>query len=533
MAYTAGNIGDQTGIGQGLAFVLPEGKTAAYAMQLAQTHAGQLQDMARQKLQLQVKAQEAYQKDFKNQELPKAFAPFDKELNDRQNKWLQDGAKIYATTGKNPYNDPDFIARHNTDILTPASKSLELGQNYTKLRAIAETDPANKYTKDSKQAIIDYQKQIEQKPFEALDKPLPQLVETPASADDLAKTLKATSIKTDDGRWETKGPDSSSHKAQAFAALLGDPKWHPLLQKYGYNPDLPDFGVYSDPKSPNGKRVWYTNPDFTGHMAQQILESPDDPKSKQILQALGIDPKVDSFASEKLQHAIADQNAAMGKAVTDISARKDAEVPTEKQRKLGEERLDLAERNYDLATQRLQFTKDKQDAKTYYAKNLSDRILSEEPGSGEELSAFYANHPNYGQPLVIKQLNDKNGNPLLGKREIVVPEKTKPNPNFTTVLPVSKINPPTVVSQKSYKVDIDYNKPYEAKAKLASVMKNVGIAVNSDKYMAPSPHQNKDLSPAKPYKASNGKTYSHDDLLKAGYTEEQIKKAISLGNLKQ
>lgn len=533
MAYTAGNIGDQTGIGQGLAFVLPEGKTAAYAMQLAQTHAGQLQDMARQKLQLQVKAQEAYQKDFKNQELPKAFAPFDKELNDRQNKWLQDGAKIYAATGKNPYNDPDFIARHNTDILTPASKSLELGQNYTKLRAISETDPTNKYTKESKQAIIDYQKYIEEHPFEALDKPLPQLVETPASADDLAKTLKATSIKTDDGRWETKGPDSSSHKAQAFAALLGDPKWHPLLQKYGYNPDLPDFGVYSEPKSLNGKRVWYTNPDFAEHQADLILGNPNgvdnqlanSPRNADILKSLGIEP-TDPWAREKLKHAIADQNAAMGKAVTDISARKDAEVPTEKQRKFGEERLDLAERNYDLATQRLQFTKDKQDAKTYYAKNLSDRILSEEPGSGEELSAFYANHPNYGKELAIGPVKD-------GKREIVVPEKTKPNPQFNPALPVSKINPPTVVSQKPYKVDIDYNKPYEAKAKLASVMKNVGIAVNADKYMAPSPHQNKDLSPAKPYKASNGKTYSHDDLLKAGYTEEQIKKAISLGNLKQ
>lgn len=526
MAYTAGNIGDQSGIGQGLAFVLPEGKTAAYAIQLAQTHAQQLQDVARQKLQLQVKAQEAYQKDFKNQELPKAFAPFDKEINDRQNKWLQDGAKIYATTGKNPYNDPDFIARHNTEILTPASKSLELGQNYTHIRSIAETDAANKYTKDSKQAIIDYQKQIEEHPFDALGKPLPQLVETPATVDDLVKTLKATSTKTDDGRLETKGPNSSSHKAQAFSALLGDPKWHPLLKQYGYNPDLPDFGVYSDPKSNTGKRVWYTNPTFTDHMADQILETPDDPKSKQILQTLGIDPAVDKFAKEKLQHAIADQNAAMGKAVSDIATRKDAEVPVEQQRKFGEERLDLAERNYDLAAERLKFTKEKQDAKTYYARNLSERILNEEPGSGEELSAFYSNHPNYGKELAIGPVKD-------GKREIIVPEKTKPNPQFNPGLPVSKINPPTVVSQKSYKVDIDYNKPYEAKAKLASVMKNVGISINADKYMAPSPHENKDLTPPKPYKAFNGKSYTHDQLLKAGYSEERIKEYIKEGKLTQ
>lgn len=34
------------------------------------------------------------------------------------------------------------------------------------------------------------------------------------------------------------------------------------------------------------------------------------------------------------------------------------------------------------------------------------------------------------------------------------------------------------------------------------------------------------------YKAVNGKQYSHKELLKAGYTEEQIKQAIKLGNLK-
>lgn len=528
MAYTSGYTGDATsGIGQGLAFVLPEGKTAAYAMQLAQTHAQQLQDVARQKLQLQVKQQEQYQKDFKDQQLPKAFAPFDKQLNDRFNKWLQKGASQYATTGKNPYNDPDFMKDYNDNVLTPARQSLELGQNYTKLRAIAETDPTNKYSKESKQSVIDYEKKIKDDPFSALTQPLPQLVETPATADDLAKTLKAVPIKTDDGRWETKGPDSSSHKAQAFAALVGDPKWHPLLQQYGYNPDLPDFGVYTDPKSSTGKRVWYTNPTYTEHMADQILESPADPKSQNILKALGIDPVNDKFAREKLQHAISDQNAAMGRAVNDIAARKDAEVPVERQRKFGEERLDLAERNYELATERLKFSKEKQDAKTYYGRDLIERMGSGEDGAGEELSEFYKANPNYGAHLHFSTTEGGS------KIAIEVPQKMKPNTNYNPSLPVSKINEPTIVAQKGYTVHLDKNKPYEFKAGMVQLLKNVGIPASADKIMAPNPHQNKDLTPSKPYKTSNGKSYNHEELLKMGYSEDQIKEAIKLGNLKQ
>lgn len=39
-------------------------------------------------------------------------------------------------------------------------------------------------------------------------------------------------------------------------------------------------------------------------------------------------------------------------------------------------------------------------------------------------------------------------------------------------------------------------------------------------------------TPSAVYKAANGKTYSHNDLKKLGYTEEQIQQAIKLGNLK-
>jgi|SRR5579863_485565 len=526
MAYTAGNIGDQTGIGQGLAFVLPDGKAGAYAMQLAQTHAQQLQDMVRQKQAAQAKLNEQYQKDFKDQQLPAAFAPFDKELNDRFNKWLQKGAAQFAQTGKNPYNDPDFMKEYNSDVLTPARQSQELGQNYTKLRATAETDPGNKYTKASKQAVIDYEKTIKDDPFKALTQPLPQLEETPASADDLVKTLKATSVKTDDGTWETKGPDSSSHKAQAFAALVGDDKWHPLLKSYGYNPDLPDFGVYSDPKSPTGKRVWYTNPTFTGHMADQILESPEDPKSQRILQTLGIDIKTDKFAREKLQHAISDQNEAMGRAVTDISTRKDAEVPVEKQRKFGEERLEIAEKNLSLSEQRLAFQKEKQDAKVYYGKNLIERMGEGEQGAGEELSEFYKANPNYNAHLHFSTTEGGD------KIAIQVPEKMKANPNYNAALPVSALNSPQIVAQKGYTVHLDKNKPFEFKAGMVQILKNVGIPASADKIMAPNPHENKPTTPEPQYKTSIKKSDIAAKAAAAGYSTEEYMNLLKQKGIK-
>lgn len=40
-------------------------------------------------------------------------------------------------------------------------------------------------------------------------------------------------------------------------------------------------------------------------------------------------------------------------------------------------------------------------------------------------------------------------------------------------------------------------------------------------------------TPGTSYKATNGQSYKHDDLIKLGYTDDQIQEAIKLGNLKQ
>lgn len=469
----SGFMGDATGgIGQGLAFVLPEGKAPTYAMQLAQTHAAQLTELAKQKNLQTLKAQNQYEQDFKEQKLPEAFAPFDKQISDRQNKWLEDAAKSYATTGKNPFNDPEFMARHNTEVLVPARQSKELGQNYTKLRAIAETDPSNKYTKESKKSVIDFEEKMKADPMSVLDKPLPQLVENPATVDDLVKALKPTT-------------DPSNNKAQVFSAIAGDPKWQNILKGYGYNSDLPDFGVYTDPAHPNGKRVWYTNPAFTGHQADLILDAPDDSRNKAILDKIGIHPG-DQYAREKLQHAISDQNAAMGKAVSEIGSRMDNMIDPEKQQQITDQKLHNrvelhnmhnADERLNIEEQRLKMAKDKQ-----HADNIAENVYNfntnpdEAKKSLETISKMYQTSGAYKAPLKNIHID---GNTL----SFTIPARKKANPQYSTYIPVSAVNQPYINSQPEIPVNVPLNNLEQIKAVINGALKNVGGESNYNKYI--------------------------------------------------
>lgn len=470
----SGFMGDATGgIGQGLAFVLPEGKAPTYAMQLAQTHAAQLTELAKQKNLQTLKAQNQYEQDFKEQKLPEAFAPFDKQISDRQNKWLEDAAKSYATTGKNPFNDPEFMARHNTDVLVPARQSKELGQNYTKLRAIAETDPSNKYTKESKKSVIDFEEKMKADPMSVLDKPLPQLVESPATVDDLVKALKPTT-------------DSSNNKAQVFSAIAGDPKWQNILKGYGYNSDLPDFGVYTDPTHPNGKRVWYTNPAFTWHQADLILDTPDDARNKAILDKIGIHPG-DQYAREKLQHAISDQNAAMGKAVSEIGSRMDNMIDPEKQQQITDQKLrnsielhnmHNADRRLGIEEQNLadreKWHQEKGNADTF-VKNIFGGTKNESLEGLSAISKMYEVNGSYGKPLDVHD----DGKVL----SISIPARVKANPQYSPALPIGKFNQPTIQAQPAHVIKLDRDNPIEFKAGLYQVIKNTGSPTNISKFV--------------------------------------------------
>jgi hypothetical protein len=420
----SGFMGNATsGIGQGLAFILPESKSATYAMQLAQTHSSQLQDMAKQKKAQQLKEQQEYESSFQAQKLPKISAPFVKMFSKMDEDWKKKAADYHVNSGgKSPFSNPEMMADYNDTVIAGAAKANDLWTNYTKQRSIAETDPTNKYTKESKKKVIDYEQHMMDNPEKSLDEKLPQLVENPKTVNDMIKTLKVNSITNNDGRYETKMPNSSNHKAQAFSALMQDPQYHDILKGYGYNPDLPDFGVYTDANNANGKRVWYTNDAFTGHQADLILSAPEDPKNADILNKIGIHPG-DQYAKEKLQHVITDQNSAIGKAVTDIGGRMDSEVPTERKRVYSEERMDISEGRYNLAIEKAQKANDKNDAPTVRQDLIERaRIGTKDQkgiGAGEEIKAIVAANSSFNGELKIG-FDPKNKN----IQTFTVPERT-------------------------------------------------------------------------------------------------------------
>jgi hypothetical protein len=361
--YIGGNA--TSGIGQGLAFVLPEGKAGEYQMHLAQQHTAQLQAAAQYKRDQQQKLQEEYYKDLHDQKLPDYYAPFDKAINDANKSWLNDASTYFAKTGKNPFNDPEYINKYNTNVLGLAKQSKDLGDRYAKLMTEANTDREGKFTDESKANVLNYLDQIKSDPLSSLNKGIPSLELKPSTFDDLAKTVKPVTVETNNGAYITQVPNSSAHKAQAYANLEGDSKWNNVKTKYGINPDLGDIGGMYNPQ---GKRVWYTNPTATQHRAEFIVQNPTEPENAAILQKLNIDP-TNSYAVPKLQDAIAKQNAGYGKLVTDLGRRIDAQVNTKTERtyaadnnSMAHQRLNIAEQQFAWEKQNKAGTDDGRDA---------------------------------------------------------------------------------------------------------------------------------------------------------------------------
>lgn len=460
MAYTAGNIGDATsGIGQGLAFVLPDSKASTYAMQLAQTHASQLNAYAKSIQQQKLREQAQYQKDFQSYQLPDAFAPFDKELNNRFTKWQNEAAYYHATSGKSPFTDPDIMKKYNDDILVPARQSMEVGKQITKLMSDADLDRDGKYSEASKKAVADYYEKLKTDPFGTLNTPLPELKERDFTPDDLVKTLRRTG-------------DDSENKAQIFSAAMGDPKWHNMLKQYGYNPELPDFGVYTDPKSPYGKRVWYTNSTFLQHQADEILGNKEDPKNQQILQTLGIDPDKDSYAEQKLMHAIQDQNAAMGRFVSDVAPRM---YDADKARELADRQqsINIAKQHLNLDYQKesresahQKWIETHQKQANQYATLILNGSEGDRKNTYASLSKLYESNPYYRKSLKISD----DGASIT----IEVPPKLTKDPNHIEGSKSAHNPPPYKEIQPGYSVVLDKSDEQSVNSGIFELLKNVG-----------------------------------------------------------
>jgi len=311
--FISNNGGGSQNIGQGLAYVLPESRTAQYAMQLAQQHTAELRQQALLRRQQQQQLEAQYQGDLNKQKLPEYWAAAGKPINDNYNQWLKKAADYHATTGRNPFNNPEYQKEFNDKVLLPARQSKELETGISKLLPLVAADNEGHYTEDSKNQVNQYVDGVLKSPMDYLGKPLPQLAGTPSGIQDFVKLIKPVSVQNDDGTTSITKPDTSAMMAQAYE-LAHDQRWNNLkATKYGINNDLPDFGVYNQ----QGKRVFYTNPKFTSDKADAILANPNDPVNAEVITKLNITPD-DQFAKEKLQSFIAKQNAGMGTFISDV-----------------------------------------------------------------------------------------------------------------------------------------------------------------------------------------------------------------------
>ena len=466
MAVDPGFIGDATGgIGQGLAFVLPQSNTEKYAMQLGQQHAAELRAAALAQQKQQQELQSQYQKDFTANKLPEYWATAGKPINDAYTKYQQDAAAYMAKTGKNPFKDPAFVKQFNDNVTLPARQSKEIEKAGATLIPMVASDHDNKYTEDSKQQVLKWWDTAQKDPSAVLGQPVPQLQGTPSGIQDFYKTIKPVSIKNDNGTLATTVADKSAMQAQAYTNSA-DPRWNNLKKtQYGIDPDLGDIGgVYNK----EGKRVWYTNPTATEHIAQGVLDNPTEPHNAEILTKLNIAAD-DQYALQKVQAAIAKQNEGYGKFISDAGKYGESIVSKSRDYKPDFTPYQLFEMNWKRSHQ----NGEKAPTEPTYFQDLSERMRQGVAGSGEELSTVFANNPNYLNGLTIdktsptsikitvptkqktdeKQAQDANGQPILG-------ENGKPIPNADRK-----------VVEKEHTYTLDSTNPVQFAAGLAQIYK--------------------------------------------------------------
>lgn len=380
MALAEGFFGTATnGIGQGLAYVAPQTRSEDYAMQLAMADSQRLAAQSQARLKRQQELEDQFRDQWLKQKAPEFWSPFDEKIRSNEEAWKKDAAQYYSSTGRSPFNNPDFISRWNRDVIDPASKSNELAKEYASRQAAIQANP-DRFSQGSIKELNDWYSKVQQDPNFAL-KPegqIPNLKQKEVTANDFDQEVKPVAIKNNDGTWDTTRPNTAAHKDQVYEVAMGNlEKWAPVLQKYGFNPNAPDFPVYV-----NGRRVWYTNDRFIDKTATDIINSP---QKDQVLTSLGIDP-ANAFADEQLKEVIRKQNSAMGKFVTERASAADAKVTQDTTRSYAGDAN--ARANEGISLERARFNRgddSKDEEKPLYITDLTNRIIDEEPGSGEAL----------------------------------------------------------------------------------------------------------------------------------------------------
>lgn len=336
MAFGDGSIGTQTGIGQGLAYVLPQSRTEDYAFQLAQDDSKRLAAAAAAQLKRGQAQEDAIAKQFAAQKLPALWSPYNKAVADASSSWQQKAATYNAATGKSPFTNPELMNEYNTNVVGLGAKSKDFGDRVTKQYSAALNDAGNKYTPESVKAVIDNYDAILKNPMGALDKPLPELKVKPSSFTDLAKEIKPQVVENKTGSLNTTRPNREANIDQARTIVLNNPeRWAPMLQKE-FNVDItkPTFPLLSA----SGRNIYPTNDKAVEVIADKILATPN---GVQQVAEFGIDP-ADPYVKERFMDAIKKQNAGFGKYLSEAADNADARTKKSTARSYEGERMALA-----------------------------------------------------------------------------------------------------------------------------------------------------------------------------------------------
>lgn len=387
MAIADGFIGTNNGMGQGLAYVLPQSKSEDYALKMAQDESRQLAATAAANLKRQQLLQDNIGKQFAAQKLPALWSPYNAAVSDAAKQWQTKAATFNANAGQSPFTNPELMNEYNTNVLGLAQKSKELGDRYTKLYSTAVADGGNKYTPESVKNVLDFEETVKKDPMAALNMPLPELKPASATFDDFNKLIKPIGITRDNGTLSTTQADRGNHITQGLETVTSNPeKWNPMTEKqFGLNLYLPTFPI----KNARGRNIYPTNEKALDKFADNIMSQKDSPER---LADFGISED-DEFAKEKLVDAMRKQNAGMGKFLTSVADLADAKVAKKSNYDNWREKMSLSD-SYIKGRQKSSGSGSKIDDDVYYTNQFMDKVFAgargdaSGAGSGEQLGGI-------------------------------------------------------------------------------------------------------------------------------------------------
>src|ERR1700753_2274924 len=230
-----GFTGDQSGMGQGLAYVLPQSRTTGYCMQLANERAQQARENAYALQAAQQKANEAYANHLYQFKTPEIANEYTKWLQPKFDYLLDSAAQYHAQTGQDPFTNPNFV-RQTNDLNTVAKSTHQANLRATALWT-ALADKSKNYTPESKQAAQDWLQGYYKDPVSALYQAPPTLQERNLDLNDAVKLGHPIANEVTQGGYNITTPNRHAHIVQG-QEILNQPEFVPYLQSRGINPTI-------------------------------------------------------------------------------------------------------------------------------------------------------------------------------------------------------------------------------------------------------------------------------------------------------